>query len=227
MRVVVIGCGGVFTQIMIPLSQYLNYYIKDDVEMVLCDGDIYEEKNKDRQLFSEFGNKAQSSCGILEPMFPEIKYRIVTDFVDKKNIKDLIKDGDIVVTTVDNHNTRMIIHNHISQNRKNVLVIDGTNDYYDGNTMTYFVDDKGNVNGKLPHELHKEIANGESKAPFEMSCEERSRDSDPQLVVTNFNNGAIILNNIVTAFEKKYVFNETFFDVTVNKSRSKTKIDLE
>lgn len=212
-----IGCGGIGTQTIIPLCQYLNYKHPNKVSVTLIDGDSFEMKNASRQLFTGLGNKAEVTQSMLTAMFSSIKFDVVPTYITDKNIKDIIQENDITMACVDNNNTRYLLEKHILS-LKDGIIISGGNDYIDGNVMC-FVRKDGKTIGKVFSELHDEIKNGKSKSPSEMSCAELQKKSDPQLVITNFNAGGIMMNNLYSLLEKKKLVNECFFDITLNKVR--------
>jgi len=50
-RIVVIGLGGIGSALVEPLCRFLNFDDKAEWQVVLVDGDNYEEKNTSRQTF--------------------------------------------------------------------------------------------------------------------------------------------------------------------------------
>lgn len=217
-RIVAIGAGGIFSQSMMPLCQYLNYKYQNKFELVICDGDKYEESNLNRQIFNDFDNKAIVASNLLQSMFNDIKITAIDEFVTKYNIEKLILEKDLVFICVDNNNSRNLIQEHCLTLNE-CTVISGGNDYLDGNVMT-FGRKKGKTIGKVFTELHKEIGNGKDKSPAEMSCQELAKSSSPQLVITNYNVASIMLNEVYSILEKGKFHNEVFTDIAYNCSRS-------
>lgn len=212
-KIVVIGCGGIFTQMMIPLTQYNKFKVK--LPMLLVDGDEYEKKNSERQLFVDFNNKAKTSAEFLSNMFKLDNIKHIQHFLTVSNISSIINNDDIVLLCVDNHKTRKLVDDHAKELR-NVTVISGGNDYYDGNVMVFVR--KDNVSfGKTFSQLHKEINNPTDKNPDEYSCTDLAVSSSPQFVVTNLNAGVIMLNELFNIIENKWFHNETYFDIRANK----------
>ena len=50
-KIKVVGAGGIGSYLIEPLSRYLSY-CKDSCEITVIDGDLYEDKNLQRQKFS-------------------------------------------------------------------------------------------------------------------------------------------------------------------------------
>ena len=67
-KIKIIGMGGIGTCLFPEFYRYLEF-LEDDFEITLIDGDIYEEKNKERQFFSRLGPKAEVSAEMYTPEF--------------------------------------------------------------------------------------------------------------------------------------------------------------
>jgi len=213
-----IGLGGLGTQAMMPLCQYINYKFTDKFELIFIDGDRYEEKNLSRQIFNDFDNKAIASANLLRTMFKGIKISAIDKYISIYNISEIIKENDLLFIGVDNNSTRALIEKRCLE-LNNVIVISGGNDYTDGNVIT-FARKKGQTIGKIFTELHKEIGNGKDKSPTEISCGELAKTSSPQLVLTNYNVASIMMNELYSILEKGKFHNEVFTDILYNSSRS-------
>lgn len=221
-KIIVVGCGGIFTQMMFPLAQFNRTTMNRP--MLLIDGDQYEEKNKTRQVFKEYINKAQESVKTIKSFYPDLDVDSLALFINKDNIKNIIKENDVVIICVDNHKTRKLIEEHCLT-LKNVVVISGGNDYTDGNVMVFAkVEDK--LKGKTFSELHEEIKNPTDKSPEELSCQELAATSTPQLAFTNFMVGSVMLNELHN-LGKGYFHNEVFLDIEANKVLPKKEIKLK
>jgi len=217
-RLIMIGVGGIGSQAMMPLCQYLNFKYENKFEMTICDGDIYEESNMSRQIFNDFDNKAIVATNLLRSMFSNIKLKAFDHYIHKNNIADVILEDDIVFICVDNNNTRHLIQEHCLK-LKNCVVISGGNDYIDGNVMT-FCRKNGKTLGKTFVELHKEIGDGKDKSPTEIACGDLAVTSAPQLVLTNYNIASIMMNELYNLLENGIFHNEVFTDITDNVARA-------
>ena len=79
MRLCIIGLGGIGSRLANSLSQFISYDINDKCEMILVDGDQYEEKNLNRQVFEydedqEFNNKAETKYKELSTKYKNIQF---------------------------------------------------------------------------------------------------------------------------------------------------------
>ena len=86
MNIKIIGLGGVGSILAGRMARFLNYmnvgsHHHESVNIVLIDGDTYEEKNRQRQEFSEVGgNKAEVKSRII--LTPEHAKRLLLALKD-------------------------------------------------------------------------------------------------------------------------------------------------
>lgn len=107
-KVVVIGAGGL-------ASPVLTYLASAGVGIItLVDYDIVSESNLNRQFIyqeKDIGNpKAQIAKGFLSGLNSGITIHNISEKLDQTNIKEIIKDADVVVDCVDNVETRLIVN---------------------------------------------------------------------------------------------------------------------
>lgn len=116
-HVFVIGVGGIGSHVVEPLSRLLAYHPEGTRNVVLIDGDTFEEKNRIRQLFpARFvdTNKAEAMAAVIEEsLFP---VQFVAEYVDTDKFSAILKesglskeDNFLVITSVDNDATRKAI----------------------------------------------------------------------------------------------------------------------
>jgi molybdopterin/thiamine biosynthesis adenylyltransferase len=182
MNIVIIGLGGVGSNLAERLCKFLNYSKDIEANILLVDGDHYELKNYERQEFNSIGNKAEVKAIELEMKFSNISFNTSTSYINETNVAESIKEGNVIFMCVDNHKSRMIINNYC-KNLKDVTLISGGNELTDGNVQLYVRKGGKNITPDLCT-YHPEIANPEDKLPDEMSCEELAQ-SAPQLYFTN------------------------------------------
>lgn len=179
----IIGIGGIGTNLSDNLCRFLNY--SPDIgysKVTLVDGDDFETKNKERQVFTSFGNKATAKVVELLDKFKNIELHQVPQFVTEENIDTIISEEDIIMLCVDNHKTRKLISDYVSK-LKNATLISGGNEYVDGNVQVFIRKEGQNITPSLT-DYHPEISNPQDKSPHEMSCEELEKVA-PQLIFTN------------------------------------------
>lgn len=183
MNVVLIGCGGIGSHLVIPLAQFLAHHKKDETHVLhLIDGDSFAQRNGDRQFFDRVGPKALVYSALLARTIRGLNVESTHAYVSPSNVMFFVTEGDTVLLAVDNHATRKVVSDHAGT-LANVCVISGGNELTDGDVLLYL-----RKNGKdctPPLTYYPEIAAPEEKGPYDKSCEERAAGGAPQLVWTN------------------------------------------
>ena len=134
-RVVLIGCGGIGSQLLDPLCRYLAHRPEPRLLLVLVDGDSFEAGNLNRQACSrrDLGtNKAEALARIAREA--GLAVQVVPEHVISANVGQIVREGDIVLLAVDNHRTRALIDRHVASLTEATL-ISGGNDETDGNVQ--------------------------------------------------------------------------------------------
>jgi len=222
LRITIVGLGGVGSILSERLCRFLNYAQDITADILLVDGDTYEQKNYERQEFIRMGNKADIKATELQMKFKELRFDSYEAFVNEANIAESIREGEIVFLCVDNHKTRMIVSNYC-KNLKNITLISGGNEFTDGNVQIYVRKDGKDLTPDLCA-YHPEIANPDDKLPEEMSCEELS-NSDPQLYFTNLGVATLMcwsFYNVVV--KEQYERSEVYFDMLNMTTDAKIRI---
>lgn len=197
-RIVVVGCGGIGSQLIRNLLMFLTYSIPGGYkgEVVLVDGDIFEAKNSQRQIFGAIDvgrNKATSLANLYRQDFP-LNIRAAGSYLDAVNARMTIGEDSMVFSCVDNHKTRKLISDRCKQ-LDNVVLVSGGNDYHDGNVQTYQRIDGEDVCMPIDHFGHPEIADPKDQHPSEVETHCHTEvESAPQLVFANAM-AATLMNN--------------------------------
>lgn len=225
LNITIIGLGGVGSILVERLCRFINYANDLNAEILLVDGDEYEQKNYERQEFNRIGNKADIKATELELKFSQLGLDVYDAFINPDNVSEVIKEGNIVFLCVDNHKTRMIVSNYCKQ-LQDVTLISGGNEFTDGNVQIYVRRDGRDLTPDLCA-YHPEISNPEDKLPDEMSCDELSH-SDPQLYFTNLGVATIMCWAFYNAvIEGNYDRSEIYFDILSMTTDAKSRIVKE
>lgn len=220
-KIKVIGVGGIGGHLVEPLARYLSYK-EDNCEITLIDGDKFEERNKERQRFTECDNKAGHTARVLKEQFPRIHFKAKEEYITEDNVITTIRDGDTVFLCVDNHATRKLISDRCEE-LNNVTLISGGNDYTDGNVIVYLRKNGRDVT-KPPTKLHQKIANPDDKNPGTLTEQERQGCqqealTNPQLLFTNLAIASTMLNCYYANEQNKVNFDQVFVDIVTQRSR--------
>lgn len=199
-RVVIIGCGGIGTWLAHALSKSLHAQAPESI-LVLVDGDTFEEKNVDRQLFEVYGNKAHSLRASIQPMASSIYVVpmaawIVSegneadhddddDMISKITAEKLLEEGDSVFCVVDNHAARKLVFD-AARNFNNIDVYTGGNDDKLYGSVYHYCRRDGEDITAHPAVYHNEFVNPPDRNPGELSCQERAMlDGGTQVLAIN------------------------------------------
>ena len=218
-RVVLIGCGGIGSQLLHPLCRYLAHRPEPRPLLVLVDGDAFEASNLNRQACTrrDLGtNKAEALARVARDA--GIACQAIGERVDEANVRHIVREGDVVLLAVDNHRTRALVDRHVAC-LDNATLISGGNDETDGNVQLVRRRDGWSVDGHLV-EIHPEIGEAaDGEEPQEPGCQVMANER-PQILVTNLMVASAMLNALWQVVESGSVpYSEVFLDVIQNIAR--------
>jgi hypothetical protein len=197
-RVVIAGCGGIGSWLAQAMARSLEFQAPGSM-MVLVDGDSFETKNVERQVFDALGNKAVSLRNTIQPMVPStfVVARpawIVSEESNRENEEgdvtkvtpqSLLEENDVVFAVVDNFATRAIILDAAKEFDNIDIFLGGNDDQLYGTVVHYQRRDGQDVTYH-PGVFHEEFVNPPDKNPGELSCAERAKlDGGTQLLAVN------------------------------------------
>ena len=219
----IIGLGGIGSILVNTISKFISSKTKSEEEKItihLIDGDDYEMKNRDRQEFARYGNKAESKINELKEKYFNINFKDHPVFVDDENVSKIIKNNDLVFLAVDNHKTRKLVSDYAKQ-LDDVVLISGGNELEDGNVQLYIRKGGKDITPSLT-DYHPEIKNPLDKHPNEMSCEEL-QISEPQLYFTNLGVATFMAFTFYNVLKGINNISEVYFDMNTMKADSKIR----
>jgi molybdopterin/thiamine biosynthesis adenylyltransferase len=216
MKIKVIGAGGIGTALLFPLGRYLNF-LEGKHTVTVIDGDIYEEKNRERQTFDRLGRKAEVTAERLQADFPDVVFRAKAEYVTATSCEYLLEEGDIIFMGVDNHKTRKLVSDYCEL-MDNVVLISGGNDYTDGNIQVHIRQDGKCLTLPIANKFHMEITEPKDRSPDQIGCSEEVK-SEPQLIFANLFIAVLMLNAFYAHLQKKLDYDEVYADVLTNSCR--------
>lgn len=138
-KVVVVGLGGLGGGVVEMLARV------GVGQLVLVDGDVFDESNLNRQLLSRedlIGSpKAQAALERVAAINSEVKAQARVEFVDGSNLYDLIKGADVVMDCLDSIDTRFLLQE--AAVKAKVPIVSGAIAGVTGQVTTIFPGDKG------------------------------------------------------------------------------------
>lgn len=222
-KIKVIGAGGIGCHLLEPLARYLSY-TGDECDITVIDGDRYEDRNRERQRFTECGNKAEHTVAALKQQFPKVHFRAKPEYLTESNVVTAVREKDTVFLCVDNHATRKLVSDRCEE-LDDVTLISGGNDYTDGDVIVFRRVDGEDV-GRPPTKIDRKIASPEDKNPGDLSDDERQgcqreAASSPQLLFANLAAASHMLNLYYRVEQGKADCEQVFFDILTGNSRSR------
>lgn len=178
MKLYIIGCGGVGSWLLPILVRLKGKLGIEDI--VLFDGDKFEPKNLDRQLFPEQfvgRNKAQA----LASMYPDGVVRFEPQYLSPGWLREAEPD-DWIIVAADNNAARKTALEIADEQGCSVLI--AANEYTDAEAYVYKPDWRGTKAD--PRVLYPAILTDVTDDPLRVNsgCVEQSQQS-PQLVAAN------------------------------------------
>lgn len=193
-KIVVLGAGGTGGYV-IPHLYRLGYASEHPTRIIVCDGDVVEQKNLIRQNFVEQDigrNKAQALAARYAAAFGiECEYR--PEFIEMQRELYELTEPDhlpypmepqrvILLGCVDNNKSRQLCH-RVFEQKRDLIYIDAGNGEHTGQVVCG-VRQHGRTLYKPVCSLYPDLLEDEDKFPSELSCAERAV-SAPQSVTAN------------------------------------------
>ena len=226
MKIKVVGMGGIGTCLIHPLARFLNYTkFPAPVQLTIIDGDQYEEKNKDRQWFSELGNKAEVTVKTIAPMYAKINFFSAALFISADNVVRSIREGDCIFLCVDNDKTRKIIADRC-KDLQEITVINGGNELISGTVQTWVKRKGKNLTLPIDNETYGfKIAKAADEHPKDVlarnGCEVRFASGETQTIIVNNAVAAAMLNALYALLQGQLDYDIVYVDCLPNRMASR------
>jgi molybdopterin/thiamine biosynthesis adenylyltransferase len=226
-RIVLVGCGGIGSQLVGPLARYLASRGSREWLLVLVDGDVFERSNLGRQACRS-GDLGTNKAEALAPIATEVglAVTVIAEFVSADNVSSIVREGDICLLAVDNHRTRALVDRHL-RSLEDATLISGGNDETDGNVQLVRRRHGRSLDGHLT-EIHPEIGMADPEGePGAAGCQVMAAER-PQLLVTNLAVASSMLSCLWAVLEHGSVpYSEVYLDVVANAARSRSWFRVE
>lgn len=200
MNIVIIGCGGVGGRVADLAASLPNIET-----LVLVDGDIFEERNADRQLGVKPGKaKTEALKEFILSKRPKTAIRTCPAYVGTQAADEFLAswlsdNESIVVMAVDNYaGRRRILESFYSPHEwpQAAVLVYGGNEFWDGHAIAQLKTWKGtrlDFRVKYPETLTRQ----DTFDPAKPDCTELAQVAEPQLVVTNATVAVLVTQFIV------------------------------
>lgn len=220
-RIVLIGCGGIGSQLAGPLVRYLASRPQPQPLLVLVDGDAFEAGNLGRQACAvgDLGsNKAEALARVASAAGMAVQ--VVPEYVTEANVGQIVREGDLILLAVDNHPTRAMVDRHVAT-LSDATLISGGNDETDGNVQLVRRRDGWSVDGHLV-EIHPEIGEADDGQEYGADGCQALVAERPQLLATNLMVASAMLSCLWQLLERGSVpYSEVYLDTLQCAMRSR------
>ncbi len=183
---VLIGAGGTGSHFIGPALAYLNSWHTNqggDWTFTVIDGDSYEAKNQERQMFPPeyIGlNKADA----MKSTYNQYPIISVPYFIGQEDLNDIMEEGSVVFLGVDNMSVRSLVEQRAYE-LKNVVVLNAGNERHTGSVQIWIRENGENKTPPISF-LHPEIKYESADDRAYMSCMQAAQlPGGEQLIIAN------------------------------------------
>ena len=227
--IAVMGAGGTGSYFLKEVSRQIaasNEIKKQLRSLYICDGDIVEEKNLERQCFLADDIGRAKACVLAEvlnesfllnwaarPSYVEalsdLEALFPFAFQDTPGGQDDVVEIPVIIGCVDNHGARLLFEEFF-QKATNCIYFDAGNEFETGETVFSY-----KLNGKIvgPPRSHyfPDIKEGDTRNRGEISCTELNQVS-PQHIYTNMLAGLTLCSAFSSLMQNKLMPGVVFFN---------------
>lgn len=137
-QVFIAGCGGLGCYVVEMLARLGIGHL------TIADFQTFEQTNLNRQIFSTIKNlgcpKVLEAKERIKIVNPEVKVTTVFELLEEKNIKDFIREHEVVVDALDNFDTRLLLEKACEE--LNLPLVHGAVAGWYGQVTTVFPGDR-------------------------------------------------------------------------------------
>lgn len=218
-HLLVVGAGGTGSFFLKEVSRYIaslpNSMLSRIGGMYVCDGDIVEEKNLERQSFlaEDIGmNKAAVMAEVLNDNFfsgsctGNLHWEAIASFLTERKQLSFLKKTDssrvhipVIIGCVDNHACRLLLEDFFSE-QENCVLFDSANEWSNGEVV-FAYKLNGRVVGHPRSHYFPDIKEGDVRSVTEMSCTELNMVA-PQHIFTNMWASMLLLSKFCSLIEQ-------------------------
>jgi hypothetical protein len=216
---IVVGAGGTGSHLMEPLVRLLSYHENGTTNFTLVDGDVYEARNGERQLFNADAlnrNKAEALAERLS--FANIA--AIPRFINGemfRNLVDSLLENDInksllAVMAVDNHATRKDLIEALDESPyRNWVLFSPGNSYSIGQVIIHARRNGKQLTYRHPFDKYPLLKDPEDHIPG-FGCHEEAVSS-PQLLVSNASAALAVAYSVSAMLDGRPWYEEVHFDI--------------
>jgi len=214
--VYLVGVGGTGSHLADPLVRLLTYHDNGTRNITIIDGDSYEDKNTDRQIFDTQFNGKNKAFATAERLGLET-IKPIADFIDKDKFTKLLQkhssidDNFLVIMAVDNAATRHAIITAVDDRKHaNFVLISPGNSFDSGQVVIYARQDRENLTVH-PFAKYQNLAEPQDTIPVMAEGCAFMTPSEPQLITANASAALGTLLTVSAMLDDKNWYEELHF----------------
>ena len=192
-KAILIGTGGTGGLLADPLVRTLNYHPRTkDAEVLLVDGDTYEEGNVSRQQCGP-AHVGQAKAAVLAERLQGVGLRVsaISDYMNNERMRELLTGTELplIIAAVDNQATRAMVLKRLDKRADFIFLTPGNNDNADGKgrisvDVIWWARIGNATYGMDPRITSETLKRPSDSIPEKGSCSE-NQASAPQLIAAN------------------------------------------
>jgi predicted ThiF/HesA family dinucleotide-utilizing enzyme len=190
-HVYLVGAGGTGTHLADPLVRLMAHHSDGTKNITIIDGDHFEEKNEERQLFDrQFLNQNKAVATVSRIGVPWVKS--IADFIDKEKFTKLLHKDNVtndtmilVIMAVDNAATRRDLLEAVEEFNIDNYVVMSPGNSYDSGQLIVQVRQSGQMLTARIMDKYANIREPEDHIPGTVEGCMAQIPSTPQLIMAN------------------------------------------
>jgi len=188
--VYLIGVGGTGSHLADPLVRLLTYHDQGTRNITIIDGDAYEDKNSERQIFdTQFKGKNKAYATVERLGLSTVK--AIADYIDKDKFAKLLRkhssneDNFLAIMAVDNAATRHAIITAVDEGDYPNFVLISPGNTFDTGQIVVYARQEGEDLTVHPFAKYKNLKEPEDTIPVVAEGCAAQTPSEPQLIIAN------------------------------------------
>lgn len=182
---IIIGCGGTGSILIEPLIRLLMFHPNGTYNITIADGDEFEDKNSERQLFNQEHLGTNKALAMAARLTFAKGLIAIPEYISQKNLNKILRFAEppiLFIPAVDNAASRHLFLNQLDEQVDSYVWVCPGNDWDTASVSCYIKQD--NITTFVhPFDRYNNLRSPDDHIPG--GCAELT-PSTPQLITANF-----------------------------------------